>query len=144
MRSKNIWVGLTVAAIWLVVLITSLNSPDLVFGDEPTMLKIAAIVNWFWGVLATVFVLRSTIFRRPDEMGWGDAEAWPWITAVVGAIWLVTLIASLAAPDVTIVDTVVVPAASIIAPPVAVGLTLFVCEFLITGFAARKPLETEA
>lgn len=141
MRSKNIWVGLMVAIIWLAILITSLNAPELTFGDEPTAIKVAAIANWFWGLLATVFVLRSTIFRRPDEMGWGQTEAWPWVTAVIGGIWLVALLAAAVAPDVVINDSITIPAASIVAPPIAVALTLFACEFLITGFASRKPEE---
>jgi len=141
MRSKNLWVGLMIAIIWLAVLLTSLNAPDLTFGDEPVVIKVAALANWFWGLLATVFVLRSTIFRRPDEMGWGETESWPWLTVVIGAIWLVALIAGSAAPDVTIGDNIVIPIASIVAPPIAVALTLFSCEFLITGFASRRPLE---
>jgi len=141
MRSKNIWVGLTIAAIWLVVVITSLNSPELMFGDEPVILKPAAIANWFWGLLATVFVLRSTIFRRQNEMGWGQTEAWPWITAVTGGIWLVAMLASLMAPDVVVNDEITIPIAAIVAPPIAVALTLYACEFLITGFAARRPLD---
>lgn len=139
MRSKNLWVGLMIGIIWLVIVITSLSAPELTFGDEPTAIKVAAIANWFWGLLATVFVLRSTVFRRQDEMGWGQTEAWPWVTAAIGAIWLVALIAGSAAPEVVINDTITIPIGSIIAPPIAVALTLFACEFLITGFASRRP-----
>ncbi len=144
MPSKNIWIGLTIAIIWLVVLITSLGSPELTFGDEPVILRPAAIANWFWGLLATVFVLRTTIFRRPDEMGWGQMDAYPWITAVVGVGWFVALMASMLAPDVVINDEITVPIAAIVAPPFAVALTLYACEFLISGFASRKPLEAGA
>lgn len=141
MGSKNIWIVLTITIIWLVVLITSLSAPEMSFGDDPVVLRPGAILNWFWGLLATVFVLRSTVFRRQEEMGWGDTDAWPWLTVVVGAIWLVTLIAGAAAPDVVINENIIIPVASIAAPPIAAGLTLFSCEFLITGFAARKPLD---
>lgn len=140
MRSKNLWVGLMIGIIWFVILITSLNAPELTFGDEPVTIKVAAIANWFWGLLATVFVLRSTVFRRQDEMGWGQTEAWPWVTVAIGGIWLVALIAGSAAPDVVINDDITIPIASIVAPPIAVALTLFACEFLITGFASRRPL----
>ena len=142
MRSKNIWVGLMITIIWLAILIASLNAPELTFGDEPVVIRVAAIANWFWGLLATVFVLRSTIFRRQDEMGWGETEAWPWVTAAIGAIWFVALIAGSAAPDVVVNDEITIPIASIIAPPIAVALTLFACEFLITGFASRRPLDS--
>jgi hypothetical protein len=55
-------------------------------------------------------------------------------------VWFVALLASLVAPDVVINDEITVPIGAIVAPPVAVAVTLFSCEFLITGFAARKPL----
>lgn len=142
MRSKNIWIGLTIAVIWLVVLITSMGSPELMFGDEPVILRPAAILNWFWGMLATVFVLRTTIFRRPDEMGWGQTQAYPWILVVVGAAWIVALLASSNAPDVVINDDITVPIGSIIAPPIVVAVTLYACDFLVSGFASRQPLGT--
>lgn len=141
MRSKNLWIGGTIAIIWLAVLITSLNSPELTFGDEPVVIRVAAIANWFWGVLATIFVLRSTIFRRPNEMGWGQTVSWPWITAITAVLWLVAMLASLNAPSIDVNETISVPIAAIVAPPVAVALTLYACEFLITGFAARRPLD---
>lgn len=140
MPSKNIWIGLTIAIIWLVVLVTSLGGPELTFGDEPVVLRPAAIVNWFWGLLATVFVLRTTLFRRPEELGWGQTEAYPWITVVVGASWVIALLTSNMAPEVVINEDITVPIASIVAPPIAVAVTLYACDFLISGFASRKPL----
>lgn len=143
MNSKNIWVVLTIAVIWVAVVITSLSAPDFVYGDEPVIFRPAAVVNWFWGLLATLFVLRSTVFRRSDEMGWGQTEAWPWVTVAVSAVWLVAVLASLLAPDVVVNENITIPIASIVAPPIAVALTLYSCEFLITGFAARKPLDAQ-
>ncbi len=142
MRSKNIWIGLTIAVIWLVVLMTSTGAPELTFGDEPVVLQPAAILNWFWGLLATVFVLRTTIFRRPDEMGWGQTEAYPWIAAVVGAAWIVALMATSLAPDVVVNDNITIPIGSIVAPPIAVAVSLYACDFLVSGFASRRPLGT--
>jgi len=138
--SKNIWIGLTIAIIWLVVLMTSLGAPELTFGDEPVVLRPAAILNWFWGLLATIFVLRTTVFRRPEELGWGQTDAYPWITLVVGATWIVALLATNMAPDVVVDETITVPIASIVAPPIAVAVTLYTCDFLISGFASRRPL----
>jgi hypothetical protein len=138
MRQNNIWIFATIAVIWLVVLITSLQSPELMFGTEPVQIKIAAIANWFWGLLGTVFLLRSTIFRRPDEVGWGETVSWPWVAGVVSGIWIVAAVVSLTIPDVVVSEDIVVPAAAIVAPVVAAGLTLYVTEFLVTGFAARQ------
>ncbi len=141
MRSKNIWIALTLVIVWVVVLITSLRSPELMFGDEPVAIRVAALANWFWGILATVFVMRSTLFRRPNEMGWGQSDSYPWITVVAGLVWIVAMLASLNAPDVVINEDIIIPVGAIVAPPIAVALTLYTCEFLITGFAARKPAD---
>ncbi len=138
MRDKNIWIFATIAVIWLVVLFTSLRSPDLMFGTEPVVIKIAAIANWFWGLLGTVFLLRSTIFRRPDEVGWGETASWPWVAGSVSGIWVIAALVSLAVPDVVVSEDIVIPVAAIVAPVVAAGLTLYVTEFLVTGFAARQ------
>jgi len=138
MRQSNIWIFGTIAVIWFVVLVTSLQSPELQFGDGPVRVQVAAIANWFWGLLGTLFLLRSTIFRRPDEIGWGQDAAWPWVAAVVSGIWLVAAVVSLAVPDVTVSDDIIVPAAAVVAPVVAAGLTLYVTEFLVAGFAARQ------
>ena len=140
MRSRNIWVVAMVVIIWLFVLITSLSAPELMFGDEPVILRPAALLNWFWGLVATVFVLRSTYFRHPNEMGWGQTESFPWITAVIGAVWIVALLASRLVPEVVVNENIIIPVGSIVAPPIAVALTLYATEFLITGFASRQPL----
>lgn len=139
MRTNNIFVFATIAVIWFVVLVTSLQSPDLVFGDEPVVINVAAISNWFWGLLGTIFLLRSTIFRRPEEVGWGQDVSWPWVAIVVSAIWVIAMMVSLWVPDVVVSETITVPVAPIIAPIVAAALTLYVTEFLVTGFAARQP-----
>jgi hypothetical protein len=142
--SKNIWIGLTIVIIWLVVLMTSLGSTELTFGDEPVILRPAAILNWFWGLLGTVFVLRTTLFRRPNEMGWGETDAYPWITVVVGVSWIVALLATNMAPEIVVNDNITVPIGAIVAPPIAVAVTLYACDFLISGFASRRPLRSTA
>ena len=140
MRSKNIWVVAMIVIIWLFVLITSLSAPELMFGDEPVILRPAALLNWFWGLVATVFVLRSTYFRHPNEMGWGQTDAFPWITVVIGVVWFVAMLASALVPEVVVNEDILIPVGSIVAPPIAVALTLYATEFLITGFASRQPL----
>ena len=141
MQGRTKWVFATIFLIWLAVLILSLNSPDLVTGMEPdrSSIPVAAFINWLWGVLATVSVLRATVFRRPGERGWGQDTAWLWITVVVGAIWFAATIVALAVPVLeTGDDPTQIPYAAIIAPIVAAVLTNYASEFLVEGFAARS------
>lgn len=138
MKTNSVWVWLTIAAIWVAVAIMSISSPDLVFGDEPGVIRFAAVIDWVWGIVATVGVLRLTLFRRPNEVGWGQDTAWPWILGVVGGLWAAATVVSVGISSFEIGDSISVPAAAIIAPLVAAMLTWYVCEFLIAGFAARR------
>ena len=137
MQTKNYWVYITIAVIWITVVIASLQAPELQFGDEPRVFNVAAMLDWFWGLLGTVFVMRSTVFRRPHEAGYGQDEAWGFVLLSVGGIWLAAMLVSLMAPTVTIGDDIFIPAGTIIAPIVAAALTPYACEFLIEGVAAR-------
>lgn len=141
MQGATKWVFGTIFLIWLAVLILSLNSPDLVTGTAPDRdaVPVAAFIDWLWGLLATVSVLRATVFRRPGEKGYGQDAAWPWITAVVGGIWLAATIVALAVPVLeTGSDPTEIPYAAIVAPIVAAVLTNYASEFLVEGFAARS------
>ncbi len=138
MASNNRWIFGTIAVIWLVVIITSLRSPELVFGSEPVVIRVCTIANWFWGLVATLLVLRSTVFRRPTEMGWGQTDAWGWVAFSVSLLWFMVMVVTFVVPDVVIGETLVVPVAAIVAPVVAVALTHSLAEFLISGFAARR------
>lgn len=137
MKTNSIWVWVTIVAIWVAVFAMSISSPDLQFGDEPEIVDVAVIVDWFWGLVATVGVLRLTLFRRPSEVGWGQDTAWPWILGVVGGIWLAAAFASINLPVLELGDNIVIPVAAMIAPVSAAMLTWYACEFLIAGFAAR-------
>ena len=144
MKGRNYWVIATIAVIWLVVLILSLQSDPLVTGAEQNELPVAAFLNWIWGLLATVAVLRATVFRKPNEKGWGQDDAWMWIMIVVGSIWVAATIVALSVPDlVTGDDPIRIPYGAIVAPVIAAVLTNYASEFLVEGFAARsgqKPL----
>ncbi len=144
MKGRNYWVIATIAVIWLVVLILSLQSDPLVTGAEQNELPVAAFLNWIWGLLATVAVLRATVFRKPNEKGWGQDDAWMWIMIVVGSIWVAATIVALSVPDlVTGDDPIRIPYGAIVAPVIAAVLTNYASEFLVKGFAARsgqKPL----
>jgi hypothetical protein len=140
MKGGAKWVFLTIIMIWVAVLILSMASADLVTGapDNRSTLPIAAFINWLWGILATVAVLRATVFRRPNEKGWGQDAAWMWIAVVIGGIWLAATIVALAVPVLeTGDDPIQIPYAAIIAPIVAAVLTNYASEFLVEGFAAR-------
>ena len=139
MPTDNRWVIGAVAVIWIVVVITSLQAPSLVFGDDATEIPVAALANWFWGLAGTVYVLRATIFRRPSEPGWGEDTAWPWVALAVFIIWLLALIVSLAFPNIVVDDGFIdMPIGAVAAPIIAVALTSYVSDFLVTGFAARN------
>ena len=139
MQTNNIWIYVTIAVIWITVIIASFSSPDLQFGKElePEIINVAAVADWFWGLLGTVFVMRSTIFRRPHEAGYGQDEAWGLVALTVGGIWLAAMVVSVVAPAIGVGDTIFIPAGAIVAPIVAAALTPYACEFLIEGVAAR-------
>lgn len=141
MKSRTNWVFATIFLIWLAVLIMSMASPDLETGIEPDrdFIPVPAFINWLWGILGTVSVLRATVFRRPGEKGWGQDTAWAWITVVVGGIWFAATVVALVVPVLeTGDDPTVIPYAAIIAPIVAAVLTNYASEFLVEGFAARS------
>lgn len=136
--SKNILIFVAVGVIWIVVLLTSFNSPELIFGDAPVIIKVSALTNWFWGLLGTLFLIRLTIFRRTDEIGWGEDTAYPWIAVSVSALWVIAAFITFRIPDVVVSDSIIIPAGAILAPPTAAALTYVVTEFLVSGFAARN------
>ncbi len=122
----------------MAVLLTSLFSPDLVYGVDEDHVRVAAMVNWFWGLLGTVFVLRSTVFLRPNELGFGQDTAWGWIAPSVTGIWAAATIVALAAPTITVATDIDIPIGAGVAPVLAATLTWYVCQFLVEGFAARE------
>ena len=83
------------------------------------------------------------MFRRPNEAGWGQDVAYPWILGVVGGLWIVAALVAVNLPVFEYGDFVI-PVAAIFAPMVAAMLTWYACEFLVSGFAARQVEEVEA
>lgn len=144
MQTNNIWVYATIAVIWITVIWASVSSPELQFGGEdPQIINVAALGDWFWGLLGTVFVMRSTVFRRPHEAGYGQDEAWGFVALTVAGIWVAAGLVSVLAPTIAISDDILIPAGAILAPIVAAALTPYACEFLIEGVAARLAGRTE-
>jgi len=71
--TRALWAGMAVAVggIWLVVLLASVFSPQIVTGTDPTRIPIGAIVSPIAGAIATAFV---SVFvagsaGREQEMG---------------------------------------------------------------------------
>jgi len=132
MQAKYRWTLIAVTAIWLAVLITSIWAPDFVSGSEQNHVKIATIVNWFWGVLATVGVLRMLRHR-----GAKATEDSTWVALGVGvtAVWVIATLVTLLVPDIELGgDPMRIPLAAIVAPIVAVVITRYLAEFLFEGF----------
>jgi hypothetical protein len=132
MQPKYRWTAVAVGAIWLAVLFTSLFSPDFVSGSEQEHIKLAAILNWLWGLLATVSVLRMLRHR-----GARAAEAGTWMALAIGvsAVWLTATLVSLFVPVIeTGSDPTSIPLGAIISPIVAMVITRYLAEFLFEGF----------
>jgi hypothetical protein len=138
MKTNSIWIWATIAVIWFTVLIMSMGSPTLEFGSDPVVIDVGIIMDWFWGLVGTVGVLRLTMFRRPSEVGWGQDIAWPWVFGVVSAMWLAAAVAALNLPIFELGEDITIPVAAIMAPIAAAMLTWYACEFLVAGFAARR------
>ena len=141
MQAKYLWTLFAVVAIWLAVLFTSLFAPDFVSGSEQEHIKIAAVLNWLWGLLATVGVLR--MLRHPDVQK-AENSTWIALGTGVGAIWFTMMLVSILVPRIeTGSDPTRIPLAVIIAPIVAMILTRSLAEFLFEGLGGKTPEEPE-
>jgi hypothetical protein len=120
-----------VGVIWLAVLLTGIFAPDMVTGSQQDHLNIAALANWFWGLLSTMFLLRATVFRRPSLERSDEEAVWMWSSVAVGTVWAAVTIISIATPPVvTGTDPTRVPMAAILAPIVATAIIRFGSEFV--------------
>ena len=138
MKTNSIWIWLTILAIWVAAVIMSMGSPDLQFGSEPVIIDVGVIMDWFWGLVATVGVLRLTMFRRPSEAGWRQDNSYPWVFGVVAALWFAAAFAAINLPVFELGDDIIIPVAAIVGPIGAAMLTWYAVEFLVAGFAARR------
>lgn len=132
--------------VWVVVFTTFSGSEPLVYGidtevvgDAGTSINVGFLVNWFWGLIATVTILRSTVFRRPNEAGYGETNGWPWVALVVAVVWLVAGVVANGTGQIGVLsDSLLIPVGAILALPIAAAVTSYAVEFLIQGFAARN------
>jgi hypothetical protein len=122
-QPKALWSLVAVAAIWLAVILTSLFSPDMVTGSEQEQLKIPAVINWLWGGLATMSVLRAIKFQS------GPPGAWMTVGVGTAVIWTAVTLMSIFGPVfITGTDPTRLPLAAIIAPIAGLLLTRFLIE----------------
>ena len=124
MQPRVKWTLIALGAIWVTVLLTSFFAPDMVTGSEQQHLKLPALLNWIWGALATLALLRAARFRT----GSGGS----WMAAGIGTtlIWAAVLGFSLWGPVVeTGTDPTTIPLSVIIAPVAGMLLTRFLVEF---------------
>jgi hypothetical protein len=104
-----------------------------------TEVNVALLANWFWGLITTVFILRSTVFRRPNEAGYGETNSWPWLTLVVAGIWVIAGMVANGTGTIGVAsDSILIPVGAILALPIAAAVTSYAVEFLVQGFAARN------
>ncbi len=119
--------GIVLAAIWLAVVLASIFSPDMITGSEHEHLPIAGITTWFWGSMATAFVLMAAGLRRGSE----ESAPWSGFAVAVISVWAAVTLASIFGPEmVTGSDPTQIPIAAIIAPPIALVVTAFASLYL--------------
>jgi hypothetical protein len=140
MNPRIRWTLISVSTIWLAVLVTSFFAPDMVSGSQQEHLKIPALVNWVWGALATVSVLRAL---RSHPTGSDGA----WLTVGIGTtlIWVAVTFVSVWGPVVeTGSDPTSIPLSAIIAPIAGMLLTRFLVEFAFdVSDSLEKPKKKE-
>ena len=112
--------GGALTSIWVAVLLTSVFAPAMVHGSEQQSLPIAALVNWFWGLIASAFVLVPALTRRQAP----DHPLWPVLAGTVVVAWVAVTLISIFTPRlVTGSDPTQIPLAAMIAPVVGAFVT---------------------
>jgi hypothetical protein len=141
--SQAAGVGLSITAIWVAVVLTSVFSPDLISGSEQEHLPIAALTNSFWGSVVTVLVLIAVAIGRGRSLEDGH-EAWFLMALATATIWAAVTVVSISAPRlVTGTDPTQIPLAAMISPVVgtmATGLLTWAVALLSTRRTQGGPL----
>lgn len=115
------WWVLTVGAVVVAVLATSLFSPDMITGSNQEHLPLAAFSDWIWGTVAVGYL--AFIRRRRADMA---------LCISVSLLWAAVAVTSIFAPElVTGTDPTRIPVAALVAPIVGA---------VVTGFLALNAL----
>ena len=120
-KPTNIWLTLSIFGIWASVALTSIFSPDLVAGSDPTNVPVAAIISPMAGAIATGFLFIVELGRKSNN---------PWLSSSILAIWLAVALVSIFAPELEAgSDPTILPLAAVISSPIGAGASGFVCVF---------------
>jgi len=122
-EKKHVWTAVAIVSIWLAVLFASIFAPDMITGSEREHLPIAAATSWFWGLIATGFVLALA-------RGSSGGMAHTWIAVATVGVWLAVLLTSIFAPELeTGSDPTIIPLAAILSPMIGAIATGFLWAF---------------
>ncbi len=127
--AKYIGAGAAIVAIWIAVILTGFFAKDFISGSQQDHIHLAAIQNWFWGSIATAFILIPIVAGRRSHV---EANAsWYVLGGATAAIWLVVTLLSIYAPAyVTGSDPTTIPTATIMSPIIGMVATGFVAVFV--------------
>jgi hypothetical protein len=129
MQARFAGTAVALLGIWIGVLLTSLFSPDLIHSADREHTPIAAYVTWFWGVVATGFVLLPLALRRHDA---SLAAWWRLLAIVTVSIWVAVALVSVFSPRyVAGADPSEIPFGAILAPMAGMTATGFLAWFIV-------------
>jgi hypothetical protein len=131
----SIWAltGITVAAIWVGVVLASIYAPDFVSGSQHEHLALVGGGDWIWGLVATSFV----VLAAQKGIRAHAVALTPWIALAVGVavVWIgVALVSAFAPVWVTGTDPTTIPAAAMGVPILGTFLTWFACTLFRSAF----------
>lgn len=121
MKPKLLWLIVALSSIWLAVILISLLAPDSEsgFGQWRQSFPIAAATTWFFGVIATIALVKDIVRRRATK------QVYMGISIITTIFWLVAIPVSILTPPlVSGTDPSIFPLAAIIAPLVAAVITM--------------------
>lgn len=131
-RSRYLFVGISVAFIWLAIAAASIWSPDMIAGSNHERLALVAATDWFYAAISTGLVLMAFGRRSPGATG----SLWLGFTIAIASIWSVVALISIFAPTMqTGTDPTTIPIAAFVAPIGGVIATAFA-----SVFAAGSPV----
>lgn len=129
---RFVFVAVSLAGIWLSVVVASLLAPNLVTGSQHETIPLVAMTSWLWGLCATGFVLLAGLSHTSRR------EFWIGAASAVVVIWAAVALLSIYAPVlVTGTDPTRVPLVALISPIAGVIATGYVCIF--TALAVEEP-----
>ena len=125
--------GLTVAAVWLGILLAGIYAPDMITGSQHEHLAVIAGGDWIWGLVATAIVILAA--QKGFRTGVTSRIPWVALAIAVGVVWVGVAMVSVWSPVwVTGTDPTTIPANAMGAPILGTFLTWFACMFFRSSF----------